>query len=529
VLLEPANRDHRAILAAVYQGRLFTAFTESSKRGVLALLRDDSLAHGALAPAWLSLARLDPDAAPLLEALAAPDAVTFARRMTMQLLGAWQANELFTSALRRFPIPDPVIERGLALARGWLHQQIGSASAGETIADRFVPLICSLAQSFFMSEYLTPSAEDVGPLRRGVKTAGRVALLACYEPLWTVDGAARLADLSDDPAYRDLMRVQVAEPLEEQALAADIVARSAIDDDVSRAVKAQYEESPYPRWVTAGVHREVPPPVRALAAGKRILIAGCGTGREAIEAALIFPAAAVTGVDLSRRSLAYALRQARQRGLGNLALCQADLLLISRVGTGWDFIVCAGALHHMRDPAEGLRALAGVLAPRGVLRVGLYSRIGRAPVLDARAWIAREGFAPTPDGIRRFRAALVGRPDGDSLKDSLTRSADFYSLSACRDLLFHTHEQSFTFPELAAMFDAVGLAVLQVDTKLPAHRALYAQRFPDDPEATSLDNWHLLEQENPTMFAGLNSLWLCRAGDRSHVDVEWIRRTQTLT
>ena len=267
--------------------------------------------------------------------------------------------------------------------------------------------------------------------------------------------------------------------------------------------------------MTAGVHRDVPPPIRALAAGKRILIAGCGTGREAVEAALIFPAAAVTGVDLSRRSLAYALRQARERGIRNLELYQADILGIGQVGAGWDFIVCAGVLHHMRDPAEGLRALAGVLAPGGVLRVGLYSRIGRAPVLAARDWIAREGFAATPDGIRRFRAALLTRPDGDPLKDSLTRSADFYSLSACRDLLFHAHEQSFTFPELAALFAAVGLDVLQVDTKLPAHRALYAQRFPDDPDATSLQNWHALEQETPTMFAGLTSVWLCHGGARS--------------
>ncbi|HVT06625.1 MAG TPA: class I SAM-dependent methyltransferase [Polyangia bacterium] len=529
VLLEPASRDHRAILAAVYQGRLFTAFSDGAKRCMLALLADDSLAHSAFAPAWLSLLRLDPDSAPLLEALAMPDAATFSRRMTVELLEEWQANELFTKALTRFTIPDRLIERGLGLARGWLFDQVSSAREGPTIVDRYLPLICRLARAFFMSEYVLPPSEDVAPLRRSLETAGRVALLACYEPLWTLDGAAGLGTLSDDVAYRELLRVQVAEPLEEQALATGVIAKSPIDDDVSRAVKAQYEESPYPRWVTAGVHREVPLPVRALAVGKRILVAGCGTGREAIEAALIFPAAHVTGVDLSRRSLAYALRQSRQRGIGNLELYQADILRIEQVGAGWDFIVCAGVLHHMRDPAEGLRALASVLAPYGVLRVGLYSRTGRAPVLAARDWIAREKFAPTPDGIRAFRAALLARPDGDPLKDSLTRSADFYSLSACRDLLFHAHEQSFTFPELAATFGIVGLAVLQVDTKLPAHRALYGQRFPDDLTATSLHNWHVLEQENPTMFAGLTSLWLCRAADRARVDVDWIRRTQALT
>jgi len=31
------------------------------------------------------------------------------------------------------------------------------------------------------------------------------------------------------------------------------------------------------------------------------------------------------------------------------------------------------------------------------------------------------------------------------------------------------------------------------------------------------------------MFAGLTSLWLCRAPERAGVDVDWIRRTQALT
>ena len=221
VLLEPGNRDHRVLLAAVYQGRLFTAFNESSKRCVLALLRDDTLAHGAFAPAWLSLLRLDPDSAPLLEALSAPDATTFAQRMTAPLLEAWQANELFTAALRRFPIPDPMIERGLGLARGWLYQQMGSGAEGATITDRFLPLVSALAQAFFICEYVGPAADDVTPLRGSPRTAGRVALLACYEPLWTLDGAAGSADLSDEPAYRALLRVQVTEPLQEQALAAE--------------------------------------------------------------------------------------------------------------------------------------------------------------------------------------------------------------------------------------------------------------------------------------------------------------------
>ena len=46
-----------------------------------------------------------------------------------------------------------------------------------------------------------------------------------------------------------LLTLQLREPMEEQAIRATLPVLTPIEDPVSRAVQAQYEENPYPRWV----------------------------------------------------------------------------------------------------------------------------------------------------------------------------------------------------------------------------------------------------------------------------------------
>ena len=48
---------------------------------------------------------------------------------------------------------------------------------------------------------------------------------------------------------RSLIQRTLQEPLEEQTLALEIESLSDIDDPTSIAVRAQYEEHPYPRWL----------------------------------------------------------------------------------------------------------------------------------------------------------------------------------------------------------------------------------------------------------------------------------------
>ncbi len=517
VLLDPATRDHRARLLAVYQTLAFVTFSDASKQAMLACLADDTLTHSLMHKAWLSLLRIDPEATDILALFdEASDHPTFRARLTStpSLLQAIQGHRLLQRGLERFLAADVAIERGLTFVRRWLFEH-------RRDLDGLLPLVCALARYCFLSEYVFNTEEDYAELRTDTPTPVGVALYACYEPLWMHERATELSRLSAEPCYRELMRIVVEEPLEEKSLSSAIPSLSPIEDEVSRAVQSQYEENPYPRWTTVGSGATSVAAERGR--GKQILVAGCGTGSDAADTALTFPAATVDAIDLSRASLAYGARKAREMGIGNLSFAQADILDVGCLKKRYDFIMAAGVLHHMRDPLAGLRALLGVLRPGGILRVMLYSRIARTAVVEARTWIQAGAFAPTLQGIRDFRGAVIARPVDDRVRVWLTRSYDFYSLSQCRDLVFHVQEHTFTLLEISDIARAFDLSVVHLDVPSPIHLAAYRDRFPGDPEATSLANWHRLEEITPSIFVGMYSLWLCRAADEALVDVSWLR------
>ncbi len=130
---------------------------------------------------------------------------------------------------------------------------------------------------------------------------------------------------------------QIREPLEEDRLRGTIGTLTDVVDEVSAAVRSQYEANPYPRWLR--IERDVAQssvagflrgqfPHADLAglpdAPARILVAGCGTGRHPIGTARRFPESSILAVDLSLTSLAYALRKTRELGIRNIDYRQAD-------------------------------------------------------------------------------------------------------------------------------------------------------------------------------------------------------------
>ncbi|MES1210246.1 MAG: class I SAM-dependent methyltransferase, partial [Pseudomonadota bacterium] len=196
--------------------------------------------------------------------------------------------------------------------------------------------LCALARYCFFTEYALICEEDTAGLDAGLAahpaTPGDVARLACYRPLAEHPDAATFGALSEEPVYRELIDVTVRDPVHEKAIAARVVAVAPVTDAVSIRVQQQYEENPYPRWTTVGNGGPVSSDVARLAERKRILVAGCGTGREAVDVSLIFPAARVDAIDLSRASLAYATRKAAELGVGNVSFRQADILDAARLG-----------------------------------------------------------------------------------------------------------------------------------------------------------------------------------------------------
>jgi SAM-dependent methyltransferase len=278
----------------------------------------------------------------------------------------------------------------------------------------------------------------------------------------------------------------VAEAKAESGLKAGLPCLTPLADGVSAAVAGQYEENPYPRWLSL----TVPEPGSALPPGippdAEVLVAGCGTGRQAVRAGFAYgPAARVTAIDLSRASLAYGMRLARRYGLGNVDFAQADILGLAEWERRFDVIECTGVLHHMADPLEGWRVLAHLLRPGGVMQVALYSRRARIAVTQARARIAAEGLSPGDPDIRRFRRAVM--EEGGALAELAASAADFASLSGTRDLLFHVQEHQFSIPEIAQCLASLGLDFV-------------AMRQPGPAELLA---WDEIERRQPDLFQGM--------------------------
>ena len=100
--------------------------------------------------------------------------------------------------------------------------------------------------------------------------------------------------------------------------------------------------------------------------------------------------------------------------------------------------------------------------------------------------------------------SFAGRAPDDPLY-AITQFSGFFSLSECRDLLFHVQEHQFTIPQIAAFVNEAGFTFLGFE--LPA-RAAYLRRFPHDRAACDLANWAAFENDNPATFAQMYQFWI---------------------
>ncbi len=162
--------------------------------------------------------------------------------------------------------------------------------------------------------------------------------------------------------------------------------------------------------------------------GKRVLDAGCGTGRHAYFAAS-YGARKVVALDLSdavetaRRNLA---------GFDNAHVIQGDLLRLPfrtvAAGGGFDLVYSIGVLHHLPDPYAGFRSLLRCVRPGGTIAIWVYGYENNGfvrhvveplrrlstkippPLLRGVAWPLAVGFHGAARGIYRpLSSTTVGR------------------------------------------------------------------------------------------------------------------------
>jgi Flp pilus assembly protein TadD/SAM-dependent methyltransferase len=392
---------------------------------------------------------------------------------------------LFLLLLENALVADEAFEREMTALRR------------ELLASPSLEMCCALAQQCFLNEYVWPETEEeaalVSRLEPSARTPLELAALGMYRRL---SGKEKPRD-GGEPFER-LWRRLAEEPAAERALR--VPALGSVEDEVSRAVQAQYEANPYPRWQRAPVPGPFPlarqlrslfprvdPAKLAAPDAPRILIAGCGTGRHAALTAQLQPHGQVLAVDISRASLAYAMRRCAELGLANIRFAQADILQLGALEERFDLIECSGVLHHMRDPMAGWRVLLSLAKPGGFMKLGLYSELARRHIVAARGKVAGQE-------IRQARRRIFALPADDPARE-VTTLRDFYSASGARDLLLHVQEHRFTIPQLAGMLTELGVEFLGFE-------------LPGKKLAMSLEEWDAYETANPDTFASMYQFWI---------------------
>ena len=433
--------------------------------------------------------------------------------------------------LQLSPIYDLEIERVLTNLR---HAMLRETRAGK-IGRKGLAFSSALAVHCFVNEYIfRETKEEAAFVERLNEQIAALMIsgqnippellvgIAAYRPLYQFPWANNLLECDLPEDLKTLIARQLKEPLEEISLRDQIPSLSIIRNAVSLVVRDQYEENPYPRWIKGGFQAKAKtiggvlraPPLR-LDLGEyvspenpEILVAGCGTGQHAIVTVSRFSNAQVLAVDLSLSSLSYAMRKTKELGYSNIEYAQADIMELENLGRQFDLIECVGVLHHLENPLSGWRILVDLLRPGGLMRIGLYSEFSHQNIIAGRSLIAEEGYTTSPDDIRRCRQDIISKgKEGNRKLTKLFQLRDFFSLSECRDILFHLQVHRFTLPQIEEALQFLKLSFLGFEMRDQQAFRKFRKPHQSKQVLTSLSLWHKFELENPNTFREMYQFW----------------------
>ncbi len=438
-------------------------------------------------------------------------------------------NKAIINSLRKIIFSDLKLEEMLTKARRNICHRI--AKNIETINYFELRFIIALGEQCFLNEYVYSLTEEenislsiiISRCKDIELNEINISILSCYFPLYKLlDQIPSLTSFNySNQSFKELIELQIIEPLKEIELSKNIKKLGSINDDVSQKVRSQYEENPYPRWrygshkknqkisIIQAINNEIKPNyIRQQLDNNqlKVLVAGCGTGNQILQTQR-YKNVQITAIDLSLSSLAYAQRKINELEINNVELIQMDILEVALLGIKFDIIECGGVLHHMDDPSKGLKALLGVLETNGFLKLGLYSELARKDIVEARNYIANKKLQTNDENIRNFRQKIISGDLTDL--NSLKTFKDFSSFSEFRDLCFHTQEHRFTINQLCETLKSNELEFLGFLLQQPV-KSLYKKYFPEDKKQTNLQNWVKFEEKYPNTFAGMYQFWVCK-------------------
>ena len=453
-----------------------------------------------------------------------------ARRLCLERTSPILKDELFLEVLRTSTLSNPELESLLTAVRRVLILEVAPTRFGD---HALVGFAVAMLQQCWINQFVWAVSEDERqrlapeevPLDRlagGDLEAGHCILRHClYAPLRSVLGdeaAPEALNRLEPRALREIVVRRLAVERDERARAAGMQRLGNIDGATSRRVGRFYEESPYPRWSTVIISRDHRATLARFLGEQRaaflerpfeVLIAGCGTGQQVVQAALHYgPNARILAVDLSAASLGYAARMAESFGVKNVEFARADLETFAstepQFAGRFQLIEAVGVLHHMAEPFAGWRALLGCLAPHGLMRIGLYSAIARRNLTALRNDPAYPGPGCDDQALRAFRQSLLARQD-EQARDA-RKYVDFWDARSFRDMVLHVCEHRLALAEIARFLEAERLAFRGFQLS-KGSQAMFWQRFAFETWPGSLENWARFEKEWPQLFENMYLFW----------------------
>ena len=243
-------------------------------------------------------------------------------------------------------------------------------------------------------------------------------------------------------------------------------------DTTTLAVRAMYEQFPYPAHphpqIRVGCdvrlalsYARLPAPERTL----RVLDAGCGRGAGLLGMASVQPDVQFIGADMNRVGLEEVRGQIAARGMKNVALQEIDLMTLEGLEVpegGFDLIVSSGVLHHLSDPAEGLRRLRAVLAPHGILTIMVYGQHGREGIY--RLVRAVDALIPRDRPLlERLAVArrLVREGPMPGITDGPWKDIDGLATEEFVDRYLNVNERAYTTDEIHDLLGENELCLLE--------------------------------------------------------------------
>jgi len=435
---------------------------------------------------------------------------------------------LLLGTLRRTIIKNELLEKLIMAIR---QELLTHATKKGRLINQYVPLCDAICRYQIKNEFLLPYTEAERSMVLVLKNmidesldqtgctptdvSGAIMLFAMYESWYQLDQHKKLFAFSDDSWPAITYDIKTAHDLLLYDNQHKFKALTPMPLNKNNKVKAQYERFPYPRWQNLEVRNitnygralkhEFPwinIPESMMTQPLNILVAGCGTGRHALNVAKYFYQTNVTALDISQTSLDYAYKKSAEFGIENIDFYLADLTKLDKLENPFDIIECSGVLHHIKQHHSALENLLNNLKPNGFLKLSLYSQRARKPIYDIRKRYKHGGIESNEQDIRILRHVIFSENEVIN-KHLITESDDFYSMSGVVDLLLHEYEIGFTPKSIQALCDKHQLLFLGFSGLSNQLKQKFKSFIGKDYDFCCLDQWETFEEQHPETFSNM--------------------------